>query len=98
MTRGPGSGEGGAGSSGAPHDATAETLASGPALTPPTRPPDADEGAYDTLVSVDSAHYRLDGELARGGMGRIVIARDRRLDRPVALKMLRDDSATLRGR
>jgi serine/threonine protein kinase/WD40 repeat protein len=96
MTRAPGSGSG---SGGAPHDATAETLASGPAIVPPPPSrPGGDAGAYEGLVEVDQAHYRLDGELARGGMGRIVIARDRRLDRAVALKMLRDDSATLRGR
>jgi len=36
----------------------------------------------------DSDAYELDGELARGGMGRIWRARDRRLDRPVAVKQL----------
>jgi WD40 repeat protein len=32
--------------------------------------------------------YELDGELAHGGMGRIWRARDKRLDRPVAVKQL----------
>ena len=84
MTRGSGSGPSG-------QDATADTLASGPAIV-------NDAAAYEGLTEVDPQHYRLEGELARGGMGRIVIARDRRLDRQVALKLLRDDSATLRGR
>jgi WD40 repeat protein len=37
-------------------------------------------------------------ELARGGMGRVVIAKDRRLDRTVALKLLQRDSPGLRAR
>jgi len=37
---------------------------------------------------VDRAHYVADRELARGGMGRIVAGRDRRLGRPVAIKEL----------
>jgi tetratricopeptide (TPR) repeat protein len=40
------------------------------------------------LAEVDPALYRLEGEFARGGMGRILLARDRRLDRPVAVKEL----------
>ncbi|HTM20681.1 MAG TPA: serine/threonine-protein kinase, partial [Kofleriaceae bacterium] len=36
----------------------------------------------------DSDAYELHGELAHGGMGRIWRARDRRLDRPVAVKQL----------
>src|SRR5438876_5813107 len=96
MTRGAGSGPSEpSGTSGPVHDATAETLASGPAIA---RPVADDEAAYEALIAVDPGHYRLEGELARGGMGRIVIARDRRLDRQVALKLLREDSATLRGR
>jgi len=39
-------------------------------------------------VPVDPEHYVVDGELARGGMGRILAARDRRLGRPVAIKEL----------
>jgi WD40 repeat protein len=45
------------------------------------------------LPVVDRGHYTVDKELARGGMGRIVTARDRRLDRVVAVKeMLAGDS------
>jgi tetratricopeptide (TPR) repeat protein len=38
------------------------------------------------LVEVDPGHYEIKGEFARGGMGRIMLARDRRLDRTVAIK------------
>ena len=41
------------------------------------------------MVSTDS-RYALEGELARGGMGRIWIAKDARLDRKVAIKELLD--------
>jgi WD40 repeat protein len=40
------------------------------------------------LGVVPREHYRIEGELARGGMGRILLARDVRLGRPVALKEL----------
>ncbi|HZJ14910.1 MAG TPA: protein kinase, partial [Chthoniobacteraceae bacterium] len=33
--------------------------------------------------------YELDGEIARGGMGVVYLARDPRLNRPIALKMIR---------
>jgi tetratricopeptide (TPR) repeat protein len=41
---------------------------------------------YPTLVEVDPAHYLVEREIARGGMGRILVARDRRLGREVAVK------------
>ena len=40
------------------------------------------------LPMVSSDHYVAERELARGGMGRIISARDRRLGRPVAIKEL----------
>src|SRR5262245_20647717 len=40
------------------------------------------------LPIVSEAHYKADREIARGGMGRVVAAEDRRLGRPVALKEL----------
>ncbi|WNG48282.1 protein kinase [Archangium minus] len=40
------------------------------------------------LPVVDPAHYLLEGELAHGGIGRILRARDLRLGRPVALKQM----------
>lgn len=40
------------------------------------------------LAEVDSENYTVRGELARGGMGRILSARDRRIGRDVALKQV----------
>ncbi|HTQ43454.1 MAG TPA: protein kinase [Polyangiaceae bacterium] len=42
--------------------------------------------------------YTVIGEEARGGLGRVLRARDRRLDRPVALKELLADGADARAR
>lgn len=42
---------------------------------------------------VVDGRYRVDSELARGGMATVFRARDLRLDRPVALKVMRDDLA-----
>jgi eukaryotic-like serine/threonine-protein kinase len=42
------------------------------------------------LGAVDPATYALGAEIARGGMGRVLAARDRRLRRDVAIKVLRD--------
>ena len=41
---------------------------------------------HPALVAVDPDHYVLGEELARGGMGRILRARDRRLGRQIAIK------------
>ena len=38
------------------------------------------------LIAIDASHYVLSHEIARGGMGRIRVARDRRLGRMVAVK------------
>jgi len=39
-------------------------------------------------------HYRIERELGHGGMGTVFLARDTRLDRPVAIKLLKIDDAS----
>jgi hypothetical protein len=50
---------------------------------------------HSSVPAVDTAAYALGREVARGGMGRILSARDLRIGRPVAVKeLLRLGSAT----
>jgi tetratricopeptide (TPR) repeat protein len=60
---------------------------------PPTMP-----GALPALVEVDPSYYAIGAELARGGMGQIHVAHDRRLGRDVALKELLPESDNLAAR
>ncbi len=53
---------------------------------------------YPRLVPIDADHYVIEREIARGGMGRILLARDRRLGRIVAIKELVASSSSVRGR
>jgi serine/threonine protein kinase len=53
---------------------------------------------YSQLIGIDPKHYVVGAELARGGMGRILQARDRRLGRPVAIKELLHESSDSRAR
>jgi tetratricopeptide (TPR) repeat protein len=73
--------------------AEVETLGLEPlgAPTVEERPAGAGWGVRLAVVSRD--RYAVEGEHARGGMGRILRARDRRLGRVVALKELRPDAA-----
>ena len=51
----------------------------------------APPGLADAVAASDALdRYQLGPELARGGMGRIVAAHDRRLDRPVVVKVALD--------
>ncbi len=72
-------------------DAEIETIASGGTVAPTLRTggtAPASDGDGPAVVSPE--HYRIEGEFARGGMGRVLLARDRRLDRTVALKELHE--------
>jgi serine/threonine-protein kinase len=42
----------------------------------------------DRVVAAVGSHYELEGEIGRGGMSVVYSARDRRLNRPVAIKVL----------
>src|SRR5688500_14436462 len=53
---------------------------------------------YDEPTAVEPRHYGVGQEIARGGMGRILSARDRRLGRPVAIKELLYESEDARAR
>ncbi len=53
-------------------------------LEPPLVRPDREAGD-------DSTRYRIDGEIARGGMGSVLKGRDPDLGRDVAIKVLRED-------
>jgi len=70
-----------------PDVAYAETTASGAGDDATVTSERAETGrAADRLARVDRGRYAIAGELARGGLGRILRARDRHLDRTVALK------------
>ena len=53
---------------------------------------------HKQLAVVDRLNYEMSGELARGGLGKITIAKDTRLDRQVAIKELLRDRGIARAR
>src|SRR5262245_32090489 len=87
-------------------DATARTHVSKDERRPPSRVEVEDTMApgsfsvpdFPDLLQVDTDRYADRAVMTQGGMGRIVVARDRRLRRRVAVKELRTQSAALRAR
>ena len=62
-------------------------------MLPSTRP----DELFLALQAAIAGRYSLERELGRGGMGIVYLARDVRLDRPVALKLLPPDRAAMPG-
>ncbi len=58
---------------------------------------EADDDLTD-FETIDQRRYKLGSELARGGMGRILRARDRRLGRSIAIKELLGAGPILQAR
>ncbi|MFY0570488.1 WD40 repeat domain-containing serine/threonine protein kinase [Archangium lansingense] len=87
---------------GVPTDSASEPDASGIGDAPTVRktlPSRLEQPLPGDLVPVvDPAHYALEGELAQGGIGRILRARDLRLGRPVAIKQMLSPSPDTESR
>lgn len=60
--------------------------------------PPGTEGEAPPVQRPLASRYRIDGELARGGLGRVLLAFDHALGRPVALKTLLVDTPLTRAR
>ncbi|MDI1483534.1 serine/threonine-protein kinase [Polyangium sp. y55x31] len=63
-----------------------------------THVPSSGRWSAARLPLVDRSSYAVDGEVAQGGIGRVLSARDQRLDRRVALKELLDTGSAAEDR
>jgi serine/threonine protein kinase len=83
------------------HDSGLDATVAAPASKPPSALDSGNDptmaapvsGELPPLPEVAASLYQIDKEIARGGMGKIVAAEDRRLGRPVALKSLLDPAS-----
>ncbi|AKT42626.1 WD40 repeat domain-containing serine/threonine protein kinase [Chondromyces crocatus] len=71
-----------------PHDRDADTI-----TAPSAEPTSSQRWSAAQLPVVEYTSYEVHGEVAQGGIGRVLRARDRRLGRPVAIKHLLDPRA-----
>ncbi len=76
----------------------ASGLGSDPTLVAPRRADPATPSGASVMPLVDPARYAIAGELAHGGIGRILRARDVQLDRPVAIKEMLEPSREAEAR
>jgi hypothetical protein len=79
-------------------DKGAEKISSDETLPAPSSPGGPGGADSEDLPVVDPQSYELAGEFARGGLGRILRARDRRLRRQVAIKELLGSAPNAAGR
>lgn len=63
-----------------------------------TSPPGSGRWTVARLPVVEKETYRIEGEVAQGGIGRVLSARDQRLDRRVAVKVLLEESGAYEDR
>ncbi|HRI62968.1 MAG TPA: serine/threonine-protein kinase [Polyangium sp.] len=66
--------------------------------SPMTVQPGSGRPSIARLPIVEKSVYRIEGEVAQGGIGRVLSARDERLDRRVAVKVLLEESGAYEDR